>query len=66
METGEGFGEESLLQNGYRNATIRMLTPCTLLTLNKDNFQKLIQSGLVAEITAEEALSRIKDNTVNC
>ncbi len=55
MGAGDGFGEESLLQDGYRNATVRMLTPGRLLCLGRDDFERLIRPAMVEEIDAEAA-----------
>ena len=55
MGAGDGFGEESLLQDGYRNATIRMLTPGKLLELTRDDFEILIRPSMVEEMDAKNA-----------
>ena len=52
---GDAFGEEALLQEGFRNATVRMLTPGRLLTLNKEAFDALVRPGLVQEVAPEAA-----------
>jgi len=52
---GDAFGEEALLQEGFRNATVRMLTPGRLLTLNKEAFDALVRPGLVQEVAPESA-----------
>jgi CRP-like cAMP-binding protein len=56
---GDAFGEEALLQDAYRNATVTMTTPGTLLVLGKDDFDELIKSNLVEEISAERAKQMI-------
>ncbi|MGB5178645.1 MAG: SulP family inorganic anion transporter [Gammaproteobacteria bacterium] len=56
---GDAFGEEALLQDAYRNATVTMTTPGTLLVLGKADFDELIKSNLVEEISAEWALEMI-------
>jgi len=53
---GDAFGEEALLQDANRNATVTMTTPGTLLVLDKDDFDELIKSNLVEEVSAERAL----------
>jgi len=52
---GDGFGEESLLQEGLRNATVTMTAPGKLLVLNKSDFDELVRPTFVEEITAEPA-----------
>ncbi|MGB5339928.1 MAG: SulP family inorganic anion transporter, partial [Gammaproteobacteria bacterium] len=56
---GDAFGEEALLQDAYRNATVTMTTPGTLLVLDKDDFDELIKSSLVEEISAQRALEMV-------
>ncbi len=58
---GEAFGEEALLQGGYRNATIKMITPGVLLKLNKTSFDELLEPSVVKEVNPEQALEMIND-----
>lgn len=53
---GDAFGEEALLQQAYRNATVTMLTPGRLLVLEKAAFDELLRPRLVQEIAPETAL----------
>ena len=55
LGAGEGFGEESLLQGGFRNATVRMLTPGRLLRLTRNDFESLIRPTMVEEVDAAAA-----------
>lgn len=57
---GDAFGEEALLQDANRNATVIMKTPGSLLVLSKKDFDELIKSNLVEEISAERALEIVK------
>lgn len=59
LGSGDGFGEEALLQDGYRNATVTMLTPGQLLVLEKHDFDALIKPSFVEEIAPEQALTMI-------
>jgi len=52
---GESFGEEALLQDGMRNATVKMATAGRMLALEKADFVELVQPGLLKEYSAEEA-----------
>ena len=56
---GDAFGEEALLQDAYRNATVTMTTPGTLLVLGKVDFNELIKSNLVEEVSADRALEMV-------
>jgi len=42
LVTGDGFGEEALISDAKRNATITMLTDGALVRLAKDDFKKLL------------------------
>jgi len=55
LGSGDAFGEEALLQNGMRNATVKMITRGRLLVLEKSDFDELVQPGLVKEIDADTA-----------
>ena len=44
LQDGDHFGEVALLKDTPRNATIRTLTPCIFLTLQRRQFNELIQS----------------------
>jgi len=57
---GDAFGEESLLQNAYRNATIIMKTPGTMLVLDKSDFDMLLKPHIIEEISAMKAQALIK------
>ena len=52
---GDAFGEDAILVGGYRNATVRMLTPGILLMLDEDVFNSMLRNRLVQEITPEQA-----------
>lgn len=49
------FGEEALIQNGCRNATVRMVMPGRLLAMSKADFETMIQPGMVQEVSPETA-----------
>jgi SulP family sulfate permease len=59
LGSGDAFGEEALLQDANRNATVTMTTPGTLLVLGKDDFDELIKSTMVEEISADQALDMV-------
>ena len=44
LQDGDHFGEVALLKDTPRNATIRTLTPCIFLTLQRRQFNELVQS----------------------
>jgi ATP-binding cassette subfamily B protein len=42
LQDGDYFGEIALLSNRPRNATVRSLTPCVCLTLQRDRFRAML------------------------
>ncbi|MDP2323898.1 MAG: cyclic nucleotide-binding domain-containing protein, partial [Gammaproteobacteria bacterium] len=51
---GEAFGEEALVGDGLRNASVRMLTEGQLVRLVKEDFVDLIRKPLLSAVTLEE------------
>jgi len=62
LDPGDTFGEEALLVGGFRNATVRMITPGELLALEEDVFNIVLRSRLVEEVTSEQAQVMGKSN----
>ena len=56
---GDSFGEEALLSNAKRNATITMVSDGELMRLTKDDFRQLITTPLVNTIDATEAAQMV-------
>lgn len=52
---GDAFGEEALLIDGFRNATVRMVTSGRLWALAKADFDTLIKAPFVPEVDAARA-----------
>lgn len=52
---GDTFGEEALLQEGMRNATVKASASCRLLRLGRAGFDRHVRAGLLGEVDAEEA-----------
>ncbi|MDU8946727.1 cyclic nucleotide-binding domain-containing protein [Ovoidimarina sediminis] len=57
---GDGFGEESLVMEGSRNATVKMITDGELLKLSKEDFDELITTSMIETVkpAAASALAR--------
>lgn len=60
LKTGDSFGEEALLTNAKRNASITMLTDGVLMQLSKDNFIDLIKKPTLEEVTFDEGKNLVK------
>ncbi|MCU0969004.1 MAG: cyclic nucleotide-binding domain-containing protein [Rubrivivax sp.] len=58
---GDGFGEEALLLQGRRTATVRMLSPGRLLVLARSDFDELLEPPLVEQIDAARARDLLRD-----
>src|SRR5690242_4406321 len=55
LVTGDGFGEEALISDAKRNATITMLTDGSLVRLAKEDFKKLLNEPSQKWIDMAEA-----------
>lgn len=60
LEAGETFGEEALLQNSTRNATVRMREDGDLLRLSKFDFDRLLKPELLGEISSEQTAEKLR------
>lgn len=58
LAAGDGFGEEALITEGHRNATVRMLENGHLMRLTKDDFISLLVRPLLDYIHLDELKSR--------
>jgi ATP-binding cassette subfamily B protein len=57
LEDGDYFGEIALIKNVPRNATIRTLTPCVMLSLHRDIFQNLLDRAIGLRAKLEETIA---------
>lgn len=55
LRQGTGFGEEALLVEGERNATVTMLTDGLLMRLSKADFDALLKAPLLQELDFAQA-----------
>jgi CRP-like cAMP-binding protein len=55
LTVGDTFGEEALISEAKRNATVTMLTDGVLMRLGKNDFRELMNEPLLQWVTAEEA-----------
>jgi len=61
IQAGESFGEESLLGNMPRNASVTAITDGTLMRLPKEYFLSLIRDPAIEAIDYDEAIDLIND-----
>jgi CRP-like cAMP-binding protein len=57
---GDTFGEEALISEAKRNATVTMLTDGVLMRLNKQDFRELMNEPLVKWVSYAEAQQLVK------
>lgn len=57
LDTGSCFGEEALISDSPRNATVTMLNHGSLMRLSKDDFRKLLNEPLTRRLPMTEAQS---------
>ena len=61
LKSGDTFGEEALVSEAKRNATVTMKTDGSLLRLSKQDFNALLREPLLRGISMEEAKRRVLD-----
>ncbi len=61
LVVGDSFGEEALLTDATRNATITMLSDGVLMQLNKDSFVDLIKKPSLSSVGFEEASQIVEE-----
>jgi rhodanese-related sulfurtransferase len=64
LSEGNAFGEEALVSDNKRNATVTMKTDGELLRLNKKDFVELLKQSLITKVSRAEALNRLKEGAV--
>lgn len=55
LTVGDTFGEEALITNATRQATITMITHGAVMRLDKDDFRKLLSEPIVSVVEPDEA-----------
>lgn len=60
LTSGACFGEEALISDAKRNATVTMLTRGSLMRLSKADFQELLNDPLARKISADEARDKVQ------
>lgn len=61
---GDAFGEEALLSEGRRNATITMLTDGVLMRLSKSDFNELLKAPMQKEVDFDRAREMVRNGAV--
>ena len=61
LKSGDTFGEEALVSEANRNATVTMKTDGSLLRLSKQDFNALLLEPLLHGINSEQAKQKVLD-----
>jgi len=61
LEAGTGFGEDALISNNTRNATVSMLSDGVLMRLGKDDFEELLKNPTLHMVDFDEATRMVKE-----
>lgn len=64
LREGDAFGEESIISNLKRNASVTMITDGRLMRLNKDDFKELILNPILQEVDFDSAQSLVNEGAV--
>lgn len=64
LTVGDSFGEEALISDAKRNATITMLNEGHLMRLNKEDFNSLLNEPLLNWVDYDEASKLVADGAV--
>ena len=59
LKSGDTFGEEALVSEAKRNATVTMKTDGVLLRLSKQDFNELLREPLLRRINMEQAKQKV-------
>lgn len=61
LSDGDAFGEEALLSEAKRNASVTMTTDGTLMRLSKEDFNELLKEPMLSWVSREQAEAMVKD-----
>jgi len=64
LSDGDAFGEEALLSEAKRNATVTMDTDGLLMRLSKKDFEELLKAPMLHEVDLEQAREMVKNGAV--
>lgn len=56
---GDAFGEEAVILDGFRNASVKMVTKGMLLVLDEKTFKSVISANHVMEVSAQAARQKV-------
>ena len=64
LAVGDTFGEEALISDAKRNATITMTSDGSVMRLGKEDFKKLLNEPMLDWVSMDEAKKLVEDGAV--
>ncbi len=64
LVVGDSFGEEALLADTKRNATVRMMTDGAMMRLSRADFEELLKQPLLKSVTLDGAKNMLKEGSI--
>lgn len=64
LNEGEGFGEEALISDSVRNATVTMTTDGVVMRLSKKDFNALLKEPLLNWVAIDEAREKVNKGAI--
>jgi len=64
LDEGDGFGEEALISNDVRSATVKMLNDGTLMRLEKQDFIDLLATPVLRTVSYDEVASMVAEGAL--
>jgi len=64
LSSGAHFGEEALISNCERNASVRMITEGALMRLSRDDFNELLKEPVLETLNYEEAVKQVSQGAL--
>ncbi|MGQ0658317.1 MAG: cyclic nucleotide-binding domain-containing protein [Chromatiales bacterium] len=61
LKPGDAFGEDALISNMRRNATVRMMTDGELIRIGKEDFVQFIRKALLKNVSFEQGMALVRD-----
>ncbi len=64
LNCGEGFGEEAIIREMPRNATVKAMGDTEVLVLDKKTFESILRKSFVENAFPEDVIEELNENTV--
>ena len=64
LSSGTSFGEDALISDAERNATVTMVTDGLLMRLAKEDFDELLKNQLVKHVDYEQAIAMVNEDAI--